>query len=183
MMNHEVRFNWIALISYTGKELVEVCNKLGECPAVVLSNNPVHVNNPPNLSYAVFEYALKKKDFFQLVDDYAVNKNNVFITCHGFSWIIPPELCNNYDMYNVHPGDVGRYPELIGKDPQRKALELNLPSTGVIIHKITPELDQGPIVKYKTFDITEETRTEYTLTRALRDLSVDMWVEFLREKV
>ena len=180
MKKYKVRSNWVALISYTGKELTELCNKLGQCPEIVFSNNPVHMNNPPNLPSQFF-FALKKLDFFDMLKD--IIPNDALVTCHGFSWIIPDSICNNYEMYNVHPGDICRYPELIGKDPQRKAIKLKLPSTGVVIHRITPDLDQGPIVKYKTFDITEETNTEASLTRSLRDLSIDMWVEFLNEKV
>jgi methionyl-tRNA formyltransferase len=85
-------------------------------------------------------------------------------------------------MYNVHPGDIVKYPELKGIHPQAKALELGLPSTGVVIHQVVPEMDSGEIVSSAEY-IIKDGETKMDLINNLRDLSIDLWCDFLRDKV
>ena len=65
---------------------------------------------------------------------------------------------------------------------QKKALKLQLPSTGAIIHKVTEDVDQGPIVKRVTYDIKKD-ETEESLIKNLKQISIDMWVNFMRGKL
>tara|TARA_R110000851_G_scaffold30132_3_gene82345 strand:+ start:343 stop:708 length:366 start_codon:yes stop_codon:yes gene_type:complete len=106
---------------------------------------------------------------------------NTLVTLHGYLRLIPESGISN-NMYNVHPGDIVKYPELKGIHPQAKALELKLPSTGVVIHQVTSEVDSGKIVSSAEYSINNN-ETELTLINNLRDLSIDLWCEFLRGKV
>ena len=69
-----------------------------------------------------------------------------------------------------------------GKDPQQKALDLNLPSTGVVIHKVTEEVDSGEVIVYNTINILRN-ETIDSLCGELRKLSISLWVPFLKEKI
>ena len=106
------------------------------------------------------------------------------VTCHGFNRIIPSDvLANpNLEIYNMHPGDTMSYPILVGKDPQEKAITLNLPHTGVMLHKVTEELDGGPLYGFFRRDIKEGTSVD-ELVSQLKEDSLNLWFPFLVEKL
>ena len=60
--------------------------------------------------------------------------------------------------------------------------ELNLPTTGCVIHRVTSELDGGPIMSRQVYSMVES-ETELTLINNLRTMAIDMWVDFLKEKL
>jgi len=73
----------------------------------------------------------------------------------GYMLIIGEELCQEYNMINLHPappgGPVGSWQEVIWDLIQNKAQK-----AGAMIHLVTPELDRGPVVAYCTFSIKGE---------------------------
>jgi len=70
----------------------------------------------------------------------------------GYMLIVGKEMCQRYDMINLHPaapgGPAGTWQEVIWQLIDTKADE-----TGVMMHLVTPELDKGPPVTYCTFPI------------------------------
>jgi len=78
----------------------------------------------------------------------------------GFMMITGPELCQRYDMTNLHPaapgGPKGMWQEVIWQLIEEKAEE-----TGVMMHLVTAELDMGPPVTYCTFSMRGERFDEY----------------------
>lgn len=70
----------------------------------------------------------------------------------GYMLIVGEEMCQKYDMVNLHPaapgGPSGTWQEVIWQLIGNRARE-----TGVMMHLVTPELDQGPAVTYGTFPI------------------------------
>lgn len=70
----------------------------------------------------------------------------------GYMLIVGPEMCQKYDMINLHPaapgGPAGTWQEVIWK-----LIEAGAESTGAMMHLVTPELDKGPVVAYCTFPI------------------------------
>jgi len=73
----------------------------------------------------------------------------------GYMLITGRELCQRYDMINLHPaapgGPAGTWQEVIWQLIESQAQE-----TGVMMHLVTPELDMGPPVAYCTFSIRGE---------------------------
>ena len=71
----------------------------------------------------------------------------------GYMLIVSQEMCQRYDMINLHPaapgGPKGTWQEVIWQLIDSKAQE-----TGVMMHLVTPELDMGPPVAYCTFPIS-----------------------------
>jgi folate-dependent phosphoribosylglycinamide formyltransferase PurN len=78
----------------------------------------------------------------------------------GFMMITGPELCQKYDMINLHPaapgGPVGTWRQVIWQLIDNEARE-----TGVLMNLVTPELDKGPPVTYCTFSIRGEPFDRY----------------------
>ena len=70
----------------------------------------------------------------------------------GFMMITGPELCQKYDMINLHPaapgGPTGTWQQVIWQLIDSEARE-----TGVLMNLVTPELDKGPVVTYCIFTI------------------------------
>ena len=68
-------------------------------------------------------------------------------------------------------------PNIFFKDPQKKAWDLNLPTSGCIIHRVTEELDGGTIMRSKEISIRNLDMN--TMFEKLHDLSIQQWVTFL----
>lgn len=70
----------------------------------------------------------------------------------GYMLIVGPEMCQKYDMINLHPaapgGPAGTWQEVIWK-----LIDTGAEATGAMMHLVTPELDKGPVVTYCTFSI------------------------------
>ena len=73
----------------------------------------------------------------------------------GYMLIVGPEICQHYKMINLHPaapgGPKGTWQEVIWQLIKSKATE-----TGVMMHLVTPQLDEGPPVTYCKFSIRGE---------------------------
>jgi phosphoribosylglycinamide formyltransferase-1 len=78
----------------------------------------------------------------------------------GYMLIVSAELCQKYDMINLHPappgGPTGTWQEVIWTLIQNEAN-----TAGAMIHLATPELDRGPVVSYCLFSIKGEPFAEY----------------------
>jgi phosphoribosylglycinamide formyltransferase-1 len=78
----------------------------------------------------------------------------------GYMLIAGEEMCRKYDMINLHPaapgGPKGSWQEVIWQLIETKAEE-----TGVMMHLVTPQLDEGPPVAYCAFPIRGEPFDRY----------------------
>ena len=171
---------WTALFSQTGSEIYQVSQKLGRYPDMVVCNKQDDFDGI--CSDLIGKVSIIFTDKTPTVEQYLhYLPEDALVTMHGWLRIIPGEVCEKRDIYNGHPGDIVTYPELKGKDPQLKAIELGHREAGCILHKATAELDGGPIVATSDKVIIQD-RVEHEVFTALHDASVDMWVEFLTEK-
>lgn len=78
----------------------------------------------------------------------------------GYMLIVSEDMCRKYDMINLHPaapgGPKGTWQEVIWQLIETKARD-----TGVMMHLVTPRLDEGPPVAYCTFSIRGESFDRY----------------------
>jgi phosphoribosylglycinamide formyltransferase-1 len=78
----------------------------------------------------------------------------------GYMLIVGEEMCRKYDMINLHPaapgGPKGSWQEVIWQLIEAKAKE-----TGVMMHLVTPQLDEGPPVAYCNFSLRGELFDKY----------------------
>lgn len=170
---------WIALFSQTGKEIADICarNCWYNVPDVILTNRDNSHVWPTGI-----------KPFIQVMShekicEYLLSCRNCIITLHGYLRILPQEVCKTDNLiYNSHPGDIISFPELKGKDPQQKALDLKLDHTGVVIHEVTSNVDSGKIVLYYRHELAGFNYNIETLTNDLRQKSVSLWGTLLRNK-
>lgn len=73
----------------------------------------------------------------------------------GYMWITSEEFCETLNLINLHPalpgGPKGSWEEVIWQLISARAFE-----TGAMIHKVTPELDEGPALTYFRLNLRSE---------------------------
>jgi phosphoribosylglycinamide formyltransferase-1 len=78
----------------------------------------------------------------------------------GYMLIVSAELCQKYNMINLHPappgGPTGTWQEVI-----LTLIQNEVDTAGAMIHLATPELDRGPVVSYCLFSIKGDPFAEY----------------------
>jgi methionyl-tRNA formyltransferase len=174
--------HWVALFSQTGSEIYQVSERLGVFPNQIICNGQDFDKiNKDLIGCAPIHFTDSKptvEQYFELLPEDAL------ITMHGWLRIVPGEVCENRNIYNGHPGLITKYPELKGKDPQKKAVQLKHSTAGCIIHQATAELDGGPIVaESKEVSINGWYEDEEWVIQKLHKVSVDLWAKFLKDKL
>lgn len=161
---------WVALFSQTGSEIRELSKALNDEPDYIYTNNFNTEDWWHNLDYVT---VLNHVDIMRKIETF--DPSEVFITLHGYLRIIPPEICNEYTIYNGHPGLITHYPQLKGKDPQEK-IDLNtMKYLGSVCHRVTAEVDSGEILTSKHVELTKESyHNRYTV---LKQTSLQAWIE------
>jgi len=78
-----------------------------------------------------------------------------WIMLAGYMLIVSPAMCQAFPMLNLHPalpdGPKGSWQEVIWQ-----LIEEGAARTGVMIHRVTEELDRGPVLTYCSFPIKGE---------------------------
>jgi methionyl-tRNA formyltransferase len=171
---------WYALFSQTGSEIYEISEKLGRFPDMIFSNATDFCQvNPKLIGKAPISFVDPKPtsdEYLQYLHEDAL------VTMHGWLRIVPGDVCEKRNIYNGHPGLITEYPQLKGKDPQQKAIDLGLEYSGCVLHKATAELDGGPIVDVSDKVNIKDRGTDEVFT-GLHEASVNMWVKFLQKKL
>ena len=171
---------WVAFFSHTGSEIYNLSHKIGRFPDRVVTNRKpgdeineqlknkvdiVYVSNRPDDS-----------DYERVIRDV-----DSVVTLHGWMRIVPKKICKEYEIYNLHPGLITKYPELKGADPQARVAtepdESKYKQVGCVIHRVIPKVDEGKILaSCSTFNAFPG---EETLTKHLHTMATQLWVDFL----
>ena len=179
--------NWIALFSQTGSEIADISEKLGKSPDLVITNRrPPHLREIDSRitseKFILHETENKPKEqnlnniFKQYTED-----NGLIITLHGWLRIIPSTICEEYNIYNGHPWLITKYPELKGKDPQVRMMNGNYETMGCVLHEVTAGVDEGNVLLSK--EISRKGLEEQDIFRILSNISQELWIEFLKDKL
>jgi len=174
---------WVAFFSQTGSEIVELSEQMGRWPDVIVSNiRPEHLRTvTAKLKGKPITFISNKptEDEYRQVLSKTIGPEDIYvITLHGWLRVIPESIIREYStMFNGHPGLISKYPELKGKDPQMKAWNLNLETTGCVIHKVTAGVDEGPVLRGVEVSIKDLTIDQ--MFEQLHKTSVKLWVDFL----
>ena len=173
---------WIAFFSQTGSEIVQISRALGRWPDMIITNRR------PDSARTIDAGILKDRLYFTSnkpeayeYHHYLRQVENPIITLHGWLRVVPEDVCEKYEMYNGHPGLITRYPELKGKDPQMRAFQGNYDTAGCVIHKVTPGVDEGEILMER--EVGVRLLDLDGLFHILHKTSVNMWIEFLKERL
>ena len=176
-----MRRPWIAMFSHTGTEIADLIAVTGKVPVLIIRNENSKRKEDIRLNRyntATFPRNPKEEDYqktFSMV--HSLYKRKPLITLHGWMRIIPEKICQDWDIYNGYPGLITEYPQLKGKDPQKKAYDLKLSYSGCVVHRVTSKVNEGPIldsIKLKIEDLSlEET------INTLRNGSLALWIDVI----
>ena len=176
---------WVAFFSQTGSEICNLTRRLKRAPDLIVTNRTLeYVDTKANPELQPLKSRIRCIPKAPASDDYlsALREfSNPLVTLHGYLRIVPPDICNAYEIYNLHPGLITKYPELKGKDPQKRAFEAWHPYAGCVIHRCEPELDSGKIVADDCVYIHGNKTVESVITD-LHALAGNMWYQFLKDQ-
>ena len=174
--------DWFAFFSHTGSEIVNLYEKLDIKPKKIITNKSP---DDSNINKKILEIPTEFVWLNNKPDVYDYNRvlarcYDCVCTLHGWMRLIPGEVCEEYDIYNLHPGLITQYPELKGADPQKRISKTH-ENIGLVIHKVTTELDAGPVMierhtKNTTDDVDDNTQT-------LHNMATEAWIEFFNKRL
>lgn len=183
---------WLAFFSRSGTEIYNLTNRLNIHPVSVITNKQDHSTTNPNfyhqsmfrvhkLNHSKLWIQLPQKPTVEDYQNLLSNYDNPVITLHGYLRIIPKEICEKYEIYNLHPGNIRLYPELKGKDPQERAFLCRHNTIGCVLHKVVPEVDAGEIIySQSTINDCEDVKCVY---RKCADIALDLWESFFKSYI
>ena len=187
---------WVAFFSQTGSEIVNISKNLNRYPDLIVTNKQDDKNTNIHIIYKIKEGTSKLVrfpkwpkdiDYLRAADALGFSilndkwKEDVFVTLHGYLRILPRGFTKASNIYNGHPGAIDIYPELKGFNPQKKAWEAKHKQVGCVIHKVTPQLDDGPVVAKSLIENNFDTYEE--LEKGLHVESTKLWINFLNERL
>lgn len=184
-------FYWKALFSQSGSEILEISLQVGRLPDAIITNKPLEDMdkiNPKLLELAFDRFIFLPKT--PTIGEYKeAIKSADMVTLHGYLRILPPEICARYRIFNGHPGLITHFPELKGKDPQKKVWWRHADSPyklhGHVIHAVIPEVDAGKVVSVKEF-YSNNIYTDFdgldSYIKRLHTLAIENWVEFVKKQ-
>lgn len=179
---------WIACCSQTGSEILNISKSLNYYPDIVITNNSLDKLNPilfnfykedPKKTLTRLDVKLSSEVYRSVFS----RLKKPLITLNGWLRIVPPDICDEYEIYNGHPGLIDIYPELKGKDPVQRvwADKDKYEKFGSVIHRVTAGVDEGEIILSESRDLTANTFEE--LDTEQRDISLKLWINFLKKYI
>jgi folate-dependent phosphoribosylglycinamide formyltransferase PurN len=174
------RLRWVVFFSQTGSEICNLINALDVIPDIIVTNNVFE-----NINLKLLDTPLRERLVFlekkPTIQDYRnVLKCNDLITLHGWLRIVPAEVCNDFNIYNLHPAPLSRYPHLKGKDPQKRTIESKLKYGGSTIHVCSPELDSGQIISEVSVFL-DDAKNDHEKYDRIYNSSFSLWKTFLKK--
>ena len=177
---------WIAFFSQTGTEIYNLCNALGRYPdAIVTNKQNIEGINEDLIRVTTFReqklnetlwYVLPPKPTVLNYESIFINFKTPIITLHGYLRILPEKICKKYEIYNLHPGLINKFPSLKGFNPQERAFKEGYKLAGCVIHRVIPQVDEGEILMSQGISI--EGMSLDGVYGALRDTALDLWRSF-----
>lgn len=113
-------------------------------------------------------------ELLTLLEEYEVD----VIALARYIRILSPEIVFRYDnrIINVHPSLLPAFP---GAAAYLQAIEGGVRIAGVTAHYVTPDLDQGPIITQRAFNVPDDTSTDDLRERG-QPLEAEALIEALR---
>jgi len=176
---------WVTFFSQTGSEIFNISRKINRVPDIIVTNKAkdqlLDINQDLFFEYGDRIIFLPKKPS---IEEYrqAIPKNS-FVTLHGWLRIVPPEICEEYEIYNLHPAPIHLegYDKYKGKDPQVRIFEDKAKYSGNVIHECIAELDAGKILEHNHFDVCGfDLDTVFKLTHTK---ATELWCSFLENRI
>jgi phosphoribosylglycinamide formyltransferase-1 len=108
-----------------------------------------------------------------VLSEYLEYHNIDFVILAGFLWLIPTWLIDKYPkrIINVHPSLLPKYggKGLYGHHVHQSVFENKESQTGITVHIVNPQYDEGDIIAQVKVDISDAKEVE-TIEKRIQDL-------------
>ena len=136
-----------------------------------------------NVPYVVFE----KKDFEgEKVLEFITKMNPFIIILAGFLLKIPQRLINKFPdkIINIHPSLLPKYggKGMYGMNVHKKVIENNESESGISIHYVNKNYDEGKIILQKSIDIKYPCDPK-TLSQNIHKLEIKYFPEVIKNLI
>ena len=136
-----------------------------------------------NVPYLVFE----KKDFErEKVLEFITKMNPFIIILAGFLLKIPQRLINKFPdkIINIHPSLLPKYggKGMYGMNVHKKVIENNESESGISIHYVNKNYDEGKIIFQKSIAIKYPCNPE-TLSQNIHELEIKYFPEVIKNLI
>ena len=136
-----------------------------------------------NVPYVVFE----KKDFEgEKVLEFVTKMNPFIIILAGFLLKIPQRLINKFPdkIINIHPSLLPKYggKGMYGMNVHKKVIENNESESGISIHYVNKNYDEGKIIFQKSIAIKYPCDPE-TLSQNIHELEIKYFPEVIKNLI
>ena len=136
-----------------------------------------------NVPYVVFE----KKDFEgEKVLEFITKMNPFIIILAGFLLKIPQRLINKFPdkIINIHPSLLPKYggKGMYGMNVHKKVIENNESESGISIHYVNKNYDEGKIIFQKSIAIKYPCNSE-TLSQNIHELEIKYFPEVIKNLI
>lgn len=172
-----MNLKWIALFSQSGSEIANLAEKLNRWPDIIITNSKNTIDK--RIQKQGYVTLKSQQDYIKA---FGLNSEDCFVTLHGWLRIIPADICNKYKIFNGHPGLITKYPELKGKDPQKKAFEGDYKEIGCVIHRVIPEVDSGEVLLRAVY-FKDKSLSPVETFDILKQKSLGLWELFFEKKL
>lgn len=174
---------WVTLFSQTGSDIYNVSKNLKKVPDIIITNKSIEkidtINE--NLLNNFFDRIVFLPNKPTVEEYITAIPEDSFVTLHGWLRIVPPEICDKFEIYNLHPAPLSKYEFLKGKDPQIRTFNMGLEYSGNTIHKCISELDAGEILAENYFDVKGYTLDQ--IFEVTHKEASNLWCQFLKSKL
>lgn len=175
---------WGVLISQTGTEVVDISEKLGILPSLIITNNISKISQKNLEIFGKHGVIIRTIPFRPTPEHYLIPEllEKEVITLHGFLRILPSTFIDTFkgEIFNGHPALVNYYPELKGFNQQEAIYNKKeqYEWIGSIIHEVTEGVDEGKI--YYSCARRNEVVDLDDMYKKLRETSLDTWIRFFK---
>ena len=178
----------VVVISGSGSNLQSIIDSiksgsLNATISAVISNKPDVLglqraidNNIPAITLPHGDFP-DRQSFDETLQETIEGFNPDLVILAGFMRILSPEIAKHFrgKMLNIHPSLLPKYP---GLHTHQRALDAKDKEHGTSIHFVTEELDGGPLVHQRSFDI-EADDTADSLFEKVQKLEHKMYPEVI----
>jgi folate-dependent phosphoribosylglycinamide formyltransferase PurN len=174
---------WVTLFSQTGSEIYNISQILNKEPDIIITNKSI--DKIDTINQNLIDNFFKKIVFIPkkpTVEEYRfVIPENSFVTLHGYLRILPPEICKQFEIYNLHPAPLKLYPDLKGFTPQERVYREKRDFSGNTIHKCIAEVDAGEILAENTLFV-RGFNLDQIFTETHKK-ATELWCSFLQNRL
>lgn len=135
-----------------------------------------------NVPYIIFN----RDEFYnsEKIDNILIDRNIDLIVLAGFLWLIPSRLIKNFPdkIINIHPALLPKYggKGMYGLNVHRKVLENNEQQSGITVHYVNENYDEGKIIFQKKVNI-QGIKTAKELQERLHLLEYEYYPKVIEE--